>query len=127
MILQAWLTLPSCLASSSRPALARMIFWSLVMTVSPGAAVTGAAQPRPAPPPPRLKVRVRKDTVRQIKLQLSRFISGSLRQLIPDDHVLARVDRVLDLTWLRAEVAECYCREEGGRDRSRGRRATDAC
>src|ERR1700752_2821537 len=36
MILQAWETLPSCLASSSRPALARMIFWSLVMTVSSG-------------------------------------------------------------------------------------------
>ena len=45
--------------------------------------------------------------------QLELFISGSLRQLIPDDHVLARVDRVLDLTWLRAEVAECYRREEG--------------
>src|SRR5271166_5316324 len=71
MILQAWLTLPSCLTSSSRPALARMIFWSLVMTVSPEAAVAGAAQPRPASPPPRLKVRVRKDTVRQIKLKLS--------------------------------------------------------
>jgi hypothetical protein len=41
------------------------------------------------------------------------FISGSLRQLIPDDHVLARVDRVLDLSWLRREVADCYCSEEG--------------
>ena len=30
-ILQAWLTLPSCLASSSSPTLARMIFWSLVI------------------------------------------------------------------------------------------------
>jgi transposase len=45
--------------------------------------------------------------------QLELFISGSLRQLVPDDHVLARVDRVLDLTWLRAEVADCYCHEEG--------------
>jgi transposase len=45
--------------------------------------------------------------------QLELFISGSLRQLVPEDHVLARVDRVLDLTWLRAEVAECYCHEEG--------------
>jgi transposase len=45
--------------------------------------------------------------------QLELFISGSLRQLVPDDHVLARVDRVLDLTWLRAEVAECYCHEDG--------------
>jgi len=33
------------------------------------------------------------------------FITGSLRQLIPDDHVLVRVDRVLDLSWLRGEVA----------------------
>jgi hypothetical protein len=47
--------------------------------------------------------------------QLELFISGSLRQLVPDDHVLARVDRVLDLTWLKAEVVECYCHEEGRR------------
>jgi transposase len=45
--------------------------------------------------------------------QLELFISGSLRQLIPDDHVLARVDRVLDLSWLRVEVADCYCVEDG--------------
>jgi hypothetical protein len=37
------------------------------------------------------------------------FVTGSLRQLIPDDHVLARVDRVLDLSWRRAEVAAVYC------------------
>src|SRR5215831_13733929 len=34
IILQAWLTLPSCLASSSRPTLARMIFCSVVMVSS---------------------------------------------------------------------------------------------
>jgi hypothetical protein len=44
---------------------------------------------------------------------LELFIPGSLRQLIPDDHVVVRVDRVLDLLWLRAEVAECYCHEDG--------------
>ena len=33
--------------------------------------MAGATQPRPASPPPRLKVRVRKDTVRQNKLKLS--------------------------------------------------------
>src|SRR5271166_3481577 len=82
MILQAWLTLPSCLTSSSRPALARMIFWSLVMTVSPEAAVAGAAQPRPASPPPRLKVRARKDTVRQIKLKLPHISAGRLRRVL---------------------------------------------
>jgi len=36
-----------------------------------------------------------------------------LRELIPDDHVLRRVDRVLDLAWLRDEVAECYCEGNG--------------
>jgi transposase len=40
--------------------------------------------------------------------QLELFVSGSLRQLIPDDHLLTRVDRVLDLSWLRAEVAGLY-------------------
>src|SRR5690554_1268345 len=40
-------------------------------------------------------------------------MTGSLRQLIPDDHILARVDRVLDLSWLRAEVADLYCADNG--------------
>lgn len=40
--------------------------------------------------------------------QLEFFVCGSLRDLIPDDHILARVDRVLDLTWLNDEVAACY-------------------
>ena len=45
--------------------------------------------------------------------QLELFITGSLRQLIPNDHVLVRVDRVLDLSWLRCEVADCYCCDDG--------------
>jgi len=40
--------------------------------------------------------------------QLEFFLCGSLRDLVPDDHVLARVDRVLDLSWLHEEVAEVY-------------------
>ena len=40
--------------------------------------------------------------------QLEFFVCGSLRDLVPDDHILARVDRVLDLGWLREEVAELY-------------------
>ena len=36
------------------------------------------------------------------------FVAGSLRDLIPEDHVLRQVDRVLDLSWLRAEVSEFY-------------------
>jgi hypothetical protein len=31
-------------------------------------------------------------------------LTGSLRQLIPDDHVLVRVDGVLDLSWLRGSL-----------------------
>lgn len=45
--------------------------------------------------------------------QLELFMGGSLRQLVPDDHVLARVDRVLDLGWLRDEVADLYCADNG--------------
>src|SRR5215203_6103374 len=41
------------------------------------------------------------------------FVTGSLRQLIPNEHVLVRVDRVLDLSWLREEVSECYCNNDG--------------
>lgn len=40
--------------------------------------------------------------------QLEFFVCGSLRDLVPDDHVLARVDPVLDLGWLHDEVAEVY-------------------
>lgn len=45
--------------------------------------------------------------------QLELFMTGSLRQLIPDDHILARDDRVLDLSWLRDEVANLYCTDNG--------------
>ena len=45
--------------------------------------------------------------------QLELFITGSLRQVIPDEHVMVRVDRLLDLSWLRDEVANCYCLDDG--------------
>ncbi len=41
------------------------------------------------------------------------FVACPLRDLVPDDHVLKRVDRVLDLSWLREEVADCYCSDNG--------------
>lgn len=50
---------------------------------------------------------------RKERNQIELFITGSLRQLVPDDHILARVDRVLDLSWLRAEVADLYHAEVG--------------
>jgi hypothetical protein len=34
------------------------------------------------------------------------MVVGPLRDLVPDDHVLVRVHRVLDLSWLPAEVAD---------------------
>jgi transposase len=48
---------------------------------------------------------------RKARGQLEFFVCGSLRDLVPDDHVLARVDRVLDLAWLPEEVAEFYAAE----------------
>ena len=41
------------------------------------------------------------------------FFAGSLRDLIRDEHVLARVARVLDLRWLRDEVADLYSPDSG--------------
>ena len=35
-------------------------------------------------------------------------VAGSLRDLLLDDHVLVRVDQVLDLGWLQGELAELY-------------------
>ena len=62
---------------------------------------------------PRLAIRddEGRDAWAEERSQLELFISGSLRQLIPDDHVLVRVDRVLDLSWLRDEAADRYCLE----------------
>jgi transposase len=45
---------------------------------------------------------------RQERWQEDLFVAGPLRDLIPDEHILKRVDRVLDLSWLRAEVQTCY-------------------
>jgi hypothetical protein len=50
---------------------------------------------------------------RRDRLQDELFVAGSLRELIPEDHVLVRVDKVLDLWWLREEVSGCYDLEQG--------------
>lgn len=39
------------------------------------------------------------------------FVACSLRELIPDDHILKQVDAVLDLAWLRAEVSDLYAED----------------
>jgi transposase len=50
---------------------------------------------------------------RRDRLQDELFVAGSLRDLIPSDHVLARVDKVLDLAWLREAVSDCYDLDRG--------------
>lgn len=45
--------------------------------------------------------------------QLELFVSGPLPQLIPDEHILVRIDRVLDLGWLREAVGDFYCADNG--------------
>lgn len=35
-------------------------------------------------------------------------MTGSLHQLIPNNHVLPPVDRVFDLSWLPGEVGDAY-------------------
>jgi transposase len=44
----------------------------------------------------------------QERWQEDLFVAGPLSSLIPNDHVLKRVDKVLDLSWLRREVTDCY-------------------
>ena len=38
---------------------------------------------------------------------------GLVRQLVPEDHVLARVDGVLDLGWLGEEATDCDYPDNG--------------
>jgi len=45
--------------------------------------------------------------------QATCFISGTLSQYIPDDHILKRVEAVLDLSWLGDEVKELYSEDNG--------------
>lgn len=41
------------------------------------------------------------------------FVACRLSDLIPEDHILKRVDKVLDLSWLEDEVREVYCETNG--------------
>ncbi|OHB57655.1 MAG: hypothetical protein A2173_04540 [Planctomycetes bacterium RBG_13_44_8b] len=49
----------------------------------------------------------------QERWQEDLFVAGPLSSLIPDDHILKQVDNVLDLSWLRAEVSDCYSETMG--------------
>ena len=41
------------------------------------------------------------------------FVACPLRDLIPEDHILNQVDRVLDLSWLREQVRGLYSASQG--------------
>ena len=49
----------------------------------------------------------------QERWQEDLFVAGPLSQLIPDDHILKQVDKILDLSWLRNEVADTYSQTMG--------------
>jgi len=50
---------------------------------------------------------------RQERNQKSLLVPGSIEDFIPEDHILKRVDKVLDLSWLRSEVKGNYCEFNG--------------
>lgn len=50
---------------------------------------------------------------KQDRWQEDLFVAGPLRDLIPDDHILKRVNQALDLSWLRSEVSVCYDESQG--------------
>lgn len=41
------------------------------------------------------------------------MVAGSLGDLVPGEHILARVNRILDLSWLPDQVADCYAKGQG--------------
>ena len=41
------------------------------------------------------------------------FVAAPLSSLIPDDHILKQVNKVLDLSWLKDEVQDSYCDTNG--------------
>jgi transposase len=49
----------------------------------------------------------------QDRWQEDLFVIGTLRELIPEDHVLRRIDRLVDFSWLRSMVKDCYDESQG--------------
>jgi transposase len=50
---------------------------------------------------------------RKDRWQEDLFMVGTLGDLVPEDHPLRQIDRVLDLSWLREEVRDLYCADNG--------------
>ena len=49
----------------------------------------------------------------QERWQEDLFVAAPLSGIIPDDHILRQVDRILDLSWLRADVRDLYDESNG--------------
>ncbi len=49
----------------------------------------------------------------QDRWQEDLFVAGPLSSLVPEDHILKRVDKFLDLSWLRKEVKDLYSSTHG--------------
>lgn len=41
------------------------------------------------------------------------FVAGPLFDLVPADHILRRIDGVVDFVWIHEEVREVYCQDNG--------------
>ena len=50
---------------------------------------------------------------RQERWREDLFVAAPLRDLVPDDHILKRVDKVLDLSWPREAVRDLYDEGQG--------------
>lgn len=50
---------------------------------------------------------------RKDRWQEDLFVASPLRDLVPEDHILKRVDAIVELSWVHDEVRECYCQDDG--------------
>ena len=50
---------------------------------------------------------------RKDRFQEDLFVASPLSTLVPEDHILKRVDTVLDLSWVHEAVRECYFQDNG--------------
>ena len=50
---------------------------------------------------------------RKDRWQEDLFVASPLRALVPEDHILKRVDKVLDLSWIHEAVQDRYCQDNG--------------
>ena len=50
---------------------------------------------------------------RKDRWQEDLFVASPLRALVPEEHILKRVDHVQDLSWIHAAVHDSYCQNNG--------------